>query len=198
MSNIVKLAAAGAVVCIVGLAGLTGLAATAQNSTQSTGASTPKKSTKDLHRFIGKWQFVDEATELAGFTYREEGTTECRYALDGAYIRCDSVGRYNGKSRTYVDYLNYNSITDTYDRVGMFANHPEKATFTMKLANGGRTVSLTGTPMQQRDGSVTKNRAVITFADDNTYVWETRVNKSTEPADSWPLRFIGTYKKVSD
>lgn len=183
MKHALKLAVAGVTLCAASLT------VTAQNS---------EKSTQDLYRFIGTWQFVDEATALAGFTYREEGITECRYALDNAYIRCDSVGRYNGKSRTYVDYLNYNSITGVYDRVGMFANHPEKAVFTMKLSDDGRTVELTGKPMQQRDGSVTKNRAVIKFLSDDEFIWETRVNKSTEPADSWPLSFIGTYKKVGD
>jgi len=29
-------------------------------------------STRNLDQFIGKWRFVDEATELAGFEYRED------------------------------------------------------------------------------------------------------------------------------
>lgn len=66
---------------------------------------------RDLDVLTGKWRHVDESTDLAGFDYRETGFTECAYVLEDACIRCDGEGFYNGKSRTFVEYLNYNRFT---------------------------------------------------------------------------------------
>ena len=159
-------------------------------------AQEAEKSTRDLAMFIGKWQFVDAATELAGFEYREEGITECSYALDDAYIRCDSTGTANGKTRTYVDYLNYNSITDTYERTGLFGNFPEKSSFTMTIREGGMVIEQMGAPVNQRNGTTSTNWGLIRFTDADNFTWETRLNRSHQPPDHWPLSFIGTYKRI--
>ncbi len=172
------------------------LGAAAMPSAAEDTAKDTERSTRDLDRFIGKWRFVDEATELAGFEYREEGVTECHYALDDAYIQCDGVGGSNNKTRHWVDYLNYNSITGDFERVGMFGNHPAKSSFTMRLSDDGQVVELFGAPMKQRDGSTTVNWGVIEFQDENNFTWNTRLNRSTQPPDHWPLSFVGVYERI--
>lgn len=159
-------------------------------------APPPEKSTQDLGAFIGKWRFVDEATEDAGFDYREEGTLHCFYAYEGAYVQCDGEGDNGRSKRTYSDFLNYNSITDQYEWVGVFANHPEKAFFVLTLSEDGRRVEMRGRPMNQRNGSTTLNYAVIEFDGEDSFVWNTYLNKSTDPGNHWPLSFIGTYERI--
>jgi len=166
----------------------------AQQPTIATTDAQP--SIRDLDRLVGKWTFYDEATPLAGFDYREEGTIECRYAVDDAYIRCDGVGHRNGKTRSFVEYINYNFITEQFERVGIFGNHPAKAVFAMTLSDDGKMIKQKGTPMQQRGGYFTRNWGKIRFVNDDHYIWETRVNRSDEDPDHWPLKFISEYKRV--
>lgn len=155
-------------------------------------------SIQDLDILIGKWSYVDQSTELAGFDYRETGFTECAYALDGAYIRCDGRGVYNGKSRTFVEYLNYNRFTGEFQRVGMFGNHPAIATFTLEISKDGKRIEQRGAPMPQRNGTFTRNWGVITFADNDHYTWHVHINRSDEAPDHWPLKFISTFKRIVD
>ena len=83
-----------------------GICAACLFSIAAAGETSPHEpSIQDLDVLIGKWRYVDQSTELAGFDYRETGTTECAYALDDAYIRCDGEGVFNGKSRTFGDTL---------------------------------------------------------------------------------------------
>lgn len=89
---------------------------------------------RDLDILIGTWLYVDESTDLAGFDYRETGFTECAYALDAAYIRCDGESVYNGKSSTFVEYLNCNGFTGGFQRVAMLGNHTAIATFTLEIS----------------------------------------------------------------
>ena len=159
-------------------------------------ARTP--SIQDLDHLIGKWRYVDQSTELAGFDYREEGVINCNYALDGKYIQCDGAGHYGDKTRTYVDYISYNNISETFVRTGMFGNHPAIASFTMNVSDDGMTIEQFGTPMHQRDGSTSKNWGVINFSDNDHYVWKVHVNRSTKAPDYWPLSFISTYERISD
>lgn len=165
-------------------------------SVSTTSAAEP--SIRDLDKFIGKWTFTDEATKLAGFEYKESGEIECRYDLDDTYIRCDNVGRHNGKERRYVNYINYNSISGTFELVGIFGNFPEKSFFSLKPLNDFTQFELAGRPMRQRSGLTSKNYGVITFKDANHFTWETRLNKSNEAPNHWPLKFIGTYQRASD
>jgi hypothetical protein len=157
-----------------------------------------ERSIRDLDILIGKWRYVDESTDLAGFDYRETGFTECAYTLDGAYIRCDGKGNYNGKSRTFVEYLNYNRFTGNFQRVGMFGNHPATATFTLEISEDGRRIEQRGAPMPQRDGTFTRNWGVITFTDDDHYTWDVHVNRSDEAPDYWPRKFISTFERIVD
>ncbi|NVJ97530.1 MAG: DUF1579 family protein [Alphaproteobacteria bacterium] len=164
-------------------------------------AATPavaEPSIKDLDALTGTWEFYDEATELAGFEYREEGTQTCRYALDDSFIRCDGTGTARGKTRHFTMYINYNRFKGTFEMVGLFGNFPEKSFFTIKPSEDLTKLELFGRRMNQRDGSTTQNYGVITFTDANSFTWETRVNKSTEPLNHWPLRFTGEYNKVAD
>jgi len=158
----------------------------------------PEPSIKDLDVLIGKWRYVDQSTDLAGFDYREEGETECQYALGGKYIRCEGSGVYNGKSRVFVEYINYNQFTEEFQRVGFFENHPAHARFTLQISEDGKRIEQRGAPMDQRDGSVTRNWGVITFIDDDHYNWDVHVNTSTEAADYWPRKFISTFERVTD
>lgn len=172
------------------------LAAVVVSVVDASDAPPHEPSVRDLDLLIGKWRYVDESTKLAGFDYRETGTTECRYALDGAYIRCDGKGLYNGNSRTFVEFLNYNRFTGEFQRVGMFGNHPAIARFTLEISEDGRRIEQRGAPMPQRDGTFTHNWGVITFADDNHYTWHVRLNRSNEPPDHWPLRFISIFERI--
>ncbi|GJM09985.1 MAG: hypothetical protein DHS20C11_22610 [Lysobacteraceae bacterium] len=153
-------------------------------------------SIKDLDILIGKWRYVDEATELAGFDYHETGETECAYALDGAYIRCQGTGVYNGKQRTFVEFLNYNRFTEEFQRVGMFGNHPAIASFTLEISDDGKRIEQRGKPMPQRDGTYTRNWGVITFVDDNHYTWDVHVNRSNEAPNHWPRKFVSQFERV--
>ena len=155
-----------------------------------------ERSIRDLDMLIGKWRYVDESTELAGFDYYETGVVECAYALDDAYIRCDGEGLYNGKSRTFVEYLNYNRFTGDFQRVGMFGNHPAIARFTLEVSDDGKRIEQRGAPMPQRDGTYTHNWGVITFTDDDHYVWHVHLNRSNEPPDHWPRKFISTFERI--
>lgn len=153
-------------------------------------------SIRDLDILIGKWRYVDQSTDLAGFDYHETGFTECAYTLDGAYIRCDGEGVYNGKSRTFVEYLNFNRFSGEFQRVGMFGNHPAIATFTLEISKDGKRIEQLGKPMRQRDGSFTRNWGVITFSDNDHYTWHVHVNHSDEPPDHWPRKFVSTFERV--
>ena len=155
-----------------------------------------EKSTQDLSAFIGKWKFVDQATELAGFEYRDVGTLHCYYAYEDAYIQCDGESSSGGKKRTYSDFLNYNSISGQYEWVGIFGNHPEKAFFVLTPSEDGRRIEMRGRPMKQRDGSTTQNWAIIQFKGDDEFVWKTHLNRSTSAPNDWPLSFIGNYKRI--
>ncbi|WP_262696085.1 DUF1579 family protein [Kordiimonas aquimaris] len=155
------------------------------------------KSIKDLNLLIGSWRYVDQSTENAGFNYREEGTIECAYAFNEAYIQCNGTGHYNNKTRTFIEYINYNQITKNFERVGIFENHPAKAIFTLTVSADGKTIEQFGAPMHQRDGTVTKNWGSIRFSDENHYTWQTRVNYSNEAPDHWPVRFISTYERIT-
>ena len=177
-------------VCVAAIAAFMGVAAAPAL------AEDKERSTQDLDQFIGKWRFVDEATDLAGFEYREEGIIDCHYALDDAYIQCDGAGHSNNKTRTWVDYLSYNSIRGEYERIGLFGNHPEKSSFIMRPSADGKVIEIFGVPMQQRDGSVTKNWGVIEFQDSDNFTWDTRLNRSTQPPDHWPLSFVGVYQRI--
>lgn len=164
---------------------------------QTTTAETDtKKSTQDLSAFIGKWKFVDEATELAGFEYRDEGTLNCYFAYENNYIKCDGESSSGGKNRTYSDFLNYNSISDQYEWVGIFGNHPEKAFFVLTPSEDGRRIEMRGKPMQQRNGTTTQSWAIIQFEGGNRFIWKTYLNRSTAAPDSWPLSFIGKFERV--
>lgn len=155
-------------------------------------------SIRDLDILVGKWRYVDESTDLAGFDYREEGITECAYALDGTYIRCDGQGSYNGRSRTFVEYLNYNRYSAEFQRVGMFGNHPAIATFTLEISADGKRIEQRGTPMRQRDGTYTRNWGVISFSDEDHYTWHVHINRSDEAPDHWPRKFISTFERIVD
>lgn len=157
-----------------------------------------ERSIRDLDILIGKWRFVDQSTELAGFDYRETGVTECAYALDDAYIRCNGEGLHNGKSRTFVEYLNYNRFTGEFQRVGMFGNHPAISTFTLDVSDDGKRIEQRGAPMPQRDGTFTRNWGIITFTDKDHYTWHVHLNRSNEAPDHWPLKFISTFARVVD
>ncbi len=146
--------------------------------------------------FIGKWNFVDEATELAGIDYRETGITECRFALQNAYVQCSATGTSKDKTRSYFDFLNYNPNTDQYEWVGVFSNHPGKVFMTITIAPDGKSLEMYGAPMKQKAGFVSKTWSQIKFISDDKFVWETRVNRSNEPLDHWPLKFIGTYTRI--
>lgn len=158
----------------------------------------PEPTIRDLDVLIGKWRYVDESTDLAGFDYREEGVTECEYALDDAYIRCEGEGVHNGRSRTFVEYLNYNRFTGEFQRVGMFGNHPAIATFTLELSEGGRRIEQFGAPTPQRDGTFTRNWGVITFSDEDHYSWDVHVNRSDEPPNHWPRKFVSRFERIAE
>jgi|GEM_PF-6521840 len=156
----------------------------------------PEKSTQDLGALIGKWRFVDESTDAAGFDYREEGTLHCFYAYEDAYIQCDGEGDNGRQKRTYSDFLNYNSITDQYEWVGIFGNHPEKAFFVLTPSEDGKRIEMRGRPMNQRGGRTSRNYAVIEFDGDDAFTWNTYLNRSTDPGNHWPLSFIGTFERI--
>lgn len=164
----------------------------------STTATAEEPSIRDLDALIGTWEFFDEATELAGFDYREEGTQTCQYDLDDAFIRCDGTGHARGKTRHFSMYINYNAFNGTYEMIGLFGNFPEKSFFTIKPSADFKRLELFGKRMNQRDGSTTQNYGVITFTDPGAFTWETHVNKSKEPLNHWPRRFYGEYRKVTD
>ncbi len=155
-----------------------------------------QKSTEDLAMFIGKWRFTDEATELAGFDYTETGITDCRLVLQSSYLQCSTTGTSKDKTRSYFNFLNYNSISDQYEWVGMFSNHPEKFFMTISIAPDGKNFEMFGSPIKQKGGITSKNWSQIKFISSDKFIWETRVNKSNEPPDHWPLKFIGTYTRV--
>lgn len=160
------------------------------------GNPSDQPSIKDLDILIGKWRYVDESTELAGFDYRETGETECAYTLDDAFIRCEGSGVYSGKSRTFVEYLNYNRFTGEFQRIGMFGNHPSIPRFTLEISEDGKRIEQRGAPLPQRDGSFTRNWGVITFIDDDHYTWDVHVNSSNEAANYWPRKFVSTFERV--
>ena len=162
------------------------------------GAAVAADAATDLEILIGKWRYVDQSTDLAGFDYREEGETECQYALGGKYIRCEGSGVYNGKTRVFVEYINYNQFTEEFQRVGFFENHPAHARFTLQISEDGKRIEQRGAPMDQRDGTVTRNWGVITFIDDDHYNWDVHVNTSNEAADYWPRKFVSTFERVTD
>lgn len=164
----------------------------------STTAAAEEPSVQDLDALIGTWEFSDEATELAGFTYREEGRSTCRYDLDDTHIRCDSVATYNDKDRHYVTYISYNDIAETFEMISLFGNFPEKSSFTLRPSDDFTRLELIGDPMRQRNGTLSRNYGVITFSGPDSFTWETRLNRSHEAPNHWPLKFIGQYRKVAD
>ncbi len=160
-------------------------------------AETEKESSiNDLDLLLGKWRFADEATDLAGFVYREEGVMECSRALDDRYIACQSEGETNDKKRHYVTYYTYNSLSDEFLVTALFGNYPEKAEFVLTMDEDGRGFSMFSDPMRIPDGRTSTNWGKVTFENDDRFRWEVRLNRSGESPDHWPLKFLSTYERI--
>ncbi|WDI30614.1 hypothetical protein PUV54_11675 [Hyphococcus flavus] len=159
-------------------------------------AEDKEHSIADLDFLLGKWRFVDESTEIAGFEYREEGEMICESALDERYIACHCEGASNGKTRHYVNYYSYNNLAGEFQLTSLFGNYPEKSHFRIKLDEGENGFSMIGDPMRIPDGRRSTNWSVISLEGPDRIRWETRLNRTGEAPDHWPLKFVATYERV--
>lgn len=144
-------------------------------------------SIRDLDRLIGAWRYEDRSLPALGVDYVDTGARTCAYALNGAYIRCVSVGNANGKPRTYEFSFNYNSIDERFEMVAMFSDYGPKQNYIVTVSNGGARIDLVGqrTPRKGQTYS-DQSWATIVFEGNDTMVWTTRRNRSTTPPDEWP------------
>jgi hypothetical protein len=155
----------------------------------------PGPSIRDLSWLIGVWEFDDRSTAAAGFDYQETGTRTCAWALDDQYIRCESRGTSRGRTRTYVFYINWNSITRQFDMLSMHPNTPRKALMSGLATNGGRHLDLRSETVVD-DGIATRSWATIVFDGKDRVVWESRSNRGTDLPDHWPMRFREEARRV--
>lgn len=144
-------------------------------------------SIKNLDRLIGTWRYEDRSLPALGFDYLDTGVRTCAYALNGAYIRCVSVGHSNGKSRTYEFSFNYNSIEERFEMVAMFSDYGPKQNYVVTVNDGGRRIDLVGQRTTRRGQAYSdQSWATIVFDGDDTMTWTTRRNRSTSHHDEWP------------
>ena len=154
-------------------------------------------STRDLDKLLGVWAFEDASADDDGASYRERGTRRCERALDDAYIRCESRGRnQRGVERTYAMYFNYNSIDGGHQMLSVHGDYSRAQMFDLEILADGSWRLMRAQPPGS-DGVVTRNWGTIRFPDQNTMVWETRLNRSTDPPDHWPLRYVDRGTRVS-
>jgi hypothetical protein len=152
-------------------------------------AAVAEPSIKDLGWMIGDWTFRDVATEAAGFEYEERGTRSCGWAMDSAYIRCESHGGTAGKPRTYVTYINYNAAAKRFEMVSMWSNHPPKTVHFGAIAKGGRELTLRLSQPTKDDRGILKDQwALVRFDGKSTWTWESGERLGDAPADG-PVRF---------
>lgn len=154
-------------------------------------------SIKDLDRLIGTWQYDDRSLPALGFDYRETGVRTCDYALNGAYIRCVSIGNSNGKPRTYEFNFNYNAIDERLEMVAMFSDYGPKQTYALSLSDHGSRIDLVRQRTQRRgQGHADQIWATIVFEGNGKMVWTTRRNRSTQPPDAWPAITIDNAQRI--
>lgn len=156
---------------------------------QFAAAATPAPSTRDLDRILGAWTFEDRSQQGVR-DYSEKGVRRCEKALDDAYIRCESVGtNQKGIKRTYVFYLNYNSVDRQYEMVALHGNWSRKSSFVLTIQPDS-SWRLVGEPTVGTDGVVRRNWGSVRFDGDDRVIWETRLNASDSAPDSWPLYYV--------
>ena len=155
----------------------------------------PGPSIRDLSWLIGVWEFDDRSTAAAGFDYQETGTRTCGWALDDQYIRCESRGTSRGRTRTYVFYINWNSITQQFDMLSMHPNTPRKALMSGRATSGGHHLDLRSDVVID-EGVASRSWATITFDGKDQIVWESRSNRGTDRPDHWPMRFREEARRV--
>jgi hypothetical protein len=155
----------------------------------------PSTSVKDLAWLVGVWEFDDRSTAAAGFDYQETGTRTCAWALDDQYIRCESRGTSRGRTRTYVFYFNWNSITQQFDMLSMHPNTPRKSLMSGRVTGGGHHLDLRSDAVVD-EGVTTRSWATIVFDGKDRMVWESRSNRGTDPPDAWPMRFREEARRI--
>lgn len=144
-------------------------------------------SIKDLDRLIGTWKYEDRSLPALGFDYVDTGVRTCAYALNGAYIRCVSVGNANGKSRTYEFSFNYNMIDERFEMVAMFSDYGPKQNYVVSVSENGTRIDLVSQRIPRKGQPYTdQSWATIVFEGRDTAIWTTRRNRSTRPPDEWP------------
>lgn len=137
-----------------------------------TASGAPKtQSIRDLDWLIGSWDFVDVSVTRK---YRETGTRTCSYTLDEKYLVCQSIGTsQSGKERTYIFFLNYNSIDDRFEMVAMFGDYPRKNLYIVEVSENGHRLDLKNSTWTD-DGLTKNNEATLTYDGESQYVWEIR------------------------
>ncbi|MFN0120929.1 MAG: hypothetical protein ACKV2V_10535 [Blastocatellia bacterium] len=156
-------------------------------SGKSDGAALSPPGLRDLAWLTGRWEFEDRAV-TASDTYAEKGTRQCEWALDEQYIRCESRGVINGRARTYVFYFNWNKLDNRFEMVALHGNYPRKTFFTIKVSEQGRRLDLLS-EKTTRDGIASQSWGTIRYDGQDKLSWETRINRSDQPPDSWNLLY---------
>jgi hypothetical protein len=81
--------------------------------------------------------------------------------------------------------------------LAMHGDYPRKSQYEVVVEDGGRRLELRGSPILLADGGTSRSRATVTFDGDATMRWETRINRSNQRPDHWPLRFADVAKRVN-
>lgn len=139
-----------------------------------------------LEWMIGEWRFDDQ--EVNG-DYRETGTRSCVWTLDKKYIQCKNTGtNHRGKTRTTVWYINFNSMDQRYEMVGMFGDYPRKNLYVATPDASGHVVKLVNESWST-EGMVPMNLATITYNGEDQWLWEIRTGQPDPVSGAHPVTF---------
>jgi hypothetical protein len=173
--------------CAQAMAGL----ASAQDGAQAAAATEIKR----LSWLVGHWSYQDASVDSVA-AYRDAGTRTCDWALDGAYIRCESVGRAGDRDRRYLFYFNYNWLDGRFEMVALNSDYPRKTVYTIEVSEDGRQLELLGPQTARRSGGSSQSWATITYNGTTEMRWETRIHRSGQRPDEWKLSYLETAVRV--
>ena len=152
-------------------------------------AEADEKPINRLGWLVGQWTFED--VQVNG-EYREAGTRDCHFTLDGDYIQCISNGTsHTGNQRTYYFFFNYNHLDKRFEATSVVGGFPRKILYTINVSPGNQRLDLVYGGWE-KDGINFESHAIIRYNGSDQYIWESHLAHEGPETDEYEVRFRDT------
>ena len=151
---------------------------------------------RSLAAILGVWETRDVYRPDTPSQSVELGRRTCGYALANRYIECITMGTSAaGREREYRFYITWDEDRERFTMLSFWSNVAGMQLTAFTVDSTGRAWDIRSTAPYVENGVESRTWSTLRWVTPDSIVWTGRINRSTEPPDSWPVTFRETWRR---